>query len=328
MQSDSYHTHIPVTMLRSALKQPSRPSSPALATPSSPSPRPGAPPRTTSSSSLVTSPSIVQSQFGLGTSVSMLSPNPQSATSALVVSQGYTPKVSFDTFENPAASMFSFTLHVQSDGYTRNSSTRVFLCASSPDESGREALEWALECLVQDGDELIVFRGIDQEELEKDHELVREEARDLMRHIQDKCVEYDPDRKVSLLPSHWWLPFELLLKISIILEFIAGRVTTTLDRLIALYRPDSVVVGMRDQRRGVLGFGGGRSGGVFSGKSYFIPWWSVVTTILFLAGVGSVSKYALSHSPVPIIVVRPERNVRKIREKRLKDPKRGTHFNE
>ena len=61
--------------------------------------------------------------------------------------------------------MFSYTLHVHSDGYARNRSTRVFLCAASPDESGSEALEWALECLVQDGDELIVFRGIDQEEL-------------------------------------------------------------------------------------------------------------------------------------------------------------------
>ena len=57
-------------------------------------------------------------------------------------------------------------------------------------------------------------------------------------------------------------------QLSIILEFIAGRPTTTLDRLIALYRPDSVVVGTRGQRgvmsgmSGVLGFGGA---GVFSG---------------------------------------------------------------
>ncbi|KAN0094451.1 hypothetical protein V8E55_002738 [Tylopilus felleus] len=287
------HTHIPV-MLRSALKQTSRPSSPALGSPASPPPNLGAPHSTTSASSLATFPSVspYQAQFGPGTSTTLLSPNPQSISSGPVVSQGYTPKVSFDTFENPAAPMFSFTLHVQSEGYTPNRSSRTFLCASSPDETGKEALEWALECLVQDGDELIVFRGIDQEELEKDHELVREEARDLMRHIQDKCVEYDPDRKIS-----------------IILEFIAGRVTTTLDRLIALYRPDSVVVGMRGQRRGVLGFGGGRAGGMFS-------------------GVGSVSKYVLSRSPVPIIVVRPESKVRKVREKRLKDPKRGTHFDE
>ena len=39
----------------------------------------------------------------------------------------------------------------------------MFLCASSPDESGREALEWSLEYLVQDGDELIVFRGADED---------------------------------------------------------------------------------------------------------------------------------------------------------------------
>ena len=65
-------------------------------------------------------------------------------------------------------------------------------------------------------------------------------------------------------------PFNDLAKISIILEFIAGRVTTTLDRLIALYRPDSVVVGMRGRGR-VLGFGG-RPGGMFSGKSHLLPW--------------------------------------------------------
>lgn len=95
----------------------------------------------------------------------------------------YTPKVSFDTFENPAASMFSFTLRSTSQGYkrTRNtrfvwssdclvissnkSGTRVFLCASSADESGTQALEWALENLVQDGDEFIVCRGVEEEVL-------------------------------------------------------------------------------------------------------------------------------------------------------------------
>ena len=77
----------------------------------------------------------------------------------------YTPKVSFDTFENPVASMFSFTLQVKSEGYKRTRNTRVFLCASSPDESGSEALEWSLESLVQEGDELIVFRGVDEDVL-------------------------------------------------------------------------------------------------------------------------------------------------------------------
>ncbi|KAF7300255.1 hypothetical protein MKEN_01349600 [Mycena kentingensis (nom. inval.)] len=213
------------------------------------------------------------------------SPSPGPHTSLAPHTPGYTPKVSFDTFENPAASMFSFTLQVKSAGYAHTRNTRVFLCAAGPDESGREALDWSLEGLCQDGDELIVCRGVDDDAFEKDHNSVREEARQLMLHIQEKSVEYDPDRRLSL-----------------ILEFIPGRITNTLDRLIALYRPDSVVVGTRGKRA-----------------------WQTMA-MMGKGGIGSVSKYCLTHSPVPIIVVRPERKVKKGIEKRRADPKRGTHF--
>jgi hypothetical protein len=94
--------------------------------------------------------------------------------------------------------MFSFTLSAKSAGYKRTRNTRVFLCAASPDESGREALEWSLESLVQDGDELIVFRGVDEDVLERDHDAVREEARELMRDVQEKSAECAVDRKVGL----------------------------------------------------------------------------------------------------------------------------------
>jgi len=206
--------------------------------------------------------------------------------SAATAGQGYLPKVSFDTFENPAAPMFSFTLQVKSEGYRRSRNTRVFLCAASPDESGVEALDWVIESLVQEGDELIVFRGFDTEELVKDHDVLRDDAKELMRQIQAKSIEYDPERKLS-----------------IIVEFIAGKVTDTIDRLIALYRPDSLIVGTRGQR-GVKVLGAA------------------------FGGMGSVSKYCLSHSPVPVIVVRPERKVRKTILKRRLNPKRGTHFEE
>lgn len=131
--------HMSLGGLRSAMKQPSRPS-----TPSSP---PSSPPQ-------IPVPLLGRTY----TSSSTVAPSS-------LLSPGYTPKVSFDTFENPAASMFSFTLHVQSDGYRRNRQTRVFLCAASPDESGSQALDWVLESLVQDGDELIVVRGFDTDEL-------------------------------------------------------------------------------------------------------------------------------------------------------------------
>lgn len=138
----NYHSISSPLPLRSALKhgdsfssRPSPPTSPPLPT----SPTSGSGPLSFSSSSA--------------------SPSP------LVSAGGYTPKVSFDTFENPAASMFSFTLCAESVGYTRTLHTRVFLCAASPDESGCQALDWALESLVRDGDELVVFRGFDEDDL-------------------------------------------------------------------------------------------------------------------------------------------------------------------
>ncbi|KIJ94290.1 hypothetical protein K443DRAFT_110685 [Laccaria amethystina LaAM-08-1] len=255
MDKEQVHTHLP---LRSILKHNSRPHSPSGYSPQTPR------------SSLPPTP--------LHTSLSL---PPNSALSHLSSNPTYTPKVSFDTFENPLASMFSFTLSAKSAGYKRTRNTRVFLCAASPDESGREALEWSLESLVQDGDELIVFRGVDEDVLERDHDAVREEARELMRDVQEKSAECAVDRKLSL-----------------ILEYIPGKITDTLDRLIALYRPDSVVVGTRGRRPWVRGIG----------------------------GIGSVSKYCLSHSPVPVIVVRPNHKLRKAIEKRRADPKRGKHF--
>ncbi|KAF8953327.1 hypothetical protein BDZ97DRAFT_1713168 [Flammula alnicola] len=288
--------------LRSAMKHSSRPGSPTSATSSMspqishgvplPSNSHSLPTPTSQSSPLPISRSHSTSSFSQATS--LLSPPPLAQHG--IASPSYTPKVSFDTFENPVASMFSFTLQVKTEGYRRTRNTRVFLCASSPDESGREALDWALEYLVQDGDELIVFRGADEDIFEKDHNIVREEARELMRTMQEKSIEYDPERKLSL-----------------ILEYIPGKVTDTIDRLIALYRPDSLVVGTRGRRFG--GLVQGLSVGLVQG--------------LGVGGggsIGSVSKYCLSHSPVPVIVVRPGRKLRKAVEKRRADPKRGKHF--
>jgi len=61
--------------------------------------------------------------------------------------------------------MFSYTLRADSLHYSSTRASRVFLCAASPDESGSQALDWALSELVRDGDELIVLRGIEKEEL-------------------------------------------------------------------------------------------------------------------------------------------------------------------
>lgn len=77
------------------------------------------------------------------------------------------------------------------------------------------------------------------------------------------------------------------LQLSFTVGFVAGHITLTLDRLIALYRPDALVASLSLKGR-----------------------------------VGSVSKYHLSHSPVPVIVVR------RAMAKRRQVPKQGRHFEE
>jgi nucleotide-binding universal stress UspA family protein len=223
------------------------------------------------------------------TNSSLLYPRNSTTTSG-VTSPGYTKGVSFDTFETPIeASMFSFTLKVKSEGYKRSRSTRVFLCAASKEESGAQALEWAVESLVQDGDELIVVRGFDSDEMQKEtYESVREEAKALMRQITDKNSEF-PDRRLS-----------------VVVEFVAGKIIDTIERLIALYRPDSLIVGTRGPRGRMATWG----------------------AALRAPGMGSVSRYCVSHSPVPVIVVQPERRVRKTLEKRRNDPNRHMLFEE
>lgn len=44
---------------------------------------------------------------------------------------------------------------------------------------------------------------------DKEQDIYREEARELMRFVQDKCMEYDSERKVSVPAVHVAVPSEL-----------------------------------------------------------------------------------------------------------------------
>jgi len=52
----------------------------------------------------------------------------------------------------------------KSADYVATRDTRVFLVAVSPDESGSEALDWLMENLIEEGDEIIALRVIAWEE--------------------------------------------------------------------------------------------------------------------------------------------------------------------
>jgi nucleotide-binding universal stress UspA family protein len=140
-------------------------------------------------------------------------------------------------------------------------------------------LQWLINELVDDGDEIVCLRVVEKEDAIAGDRSVetgryRVEADNTMADIQSR----NHDNKA----------------INLILEFSIGKVNKVIDDMINLYEPAILVVGTR-----------GKSLGGFQG---LLP--------------GSVSKYCLQHSPVPVIVVRPTSKRDKAKSKRTNDPDR------
>lgn len=77
-------------------------------------------------------------------------------------------------------------------------------------------------------------------------------------------------------------------QISVVIEFVIGKVQETIQHMIAMYQPSLLICGTRglSEFKGML--------------------------------LGSVSKYCLQHSPVPVAVVRPEDQLKKSHKKLMK----------
>ncbi|KAH9877096.1 hypothetical protein IAQ61_002459 [Plenodomus lingam] len=193
----------------------------------------------------------------------------------------FQPRVSFDTFDKPADFIeeSSFTLIRKHKDYEYTKRSRTFLCGFDENEYSVYALQWLINELVDDGDEIVCLRVVEKEDAIAGDRSVetgryRTEAEATMNDIQNR----NHDNKA----------------INLILEFSIGKVNKVIDDMINLYEPAILVVGTR-----------GKSLGGFQG---LLP--------------GSVSKYCLQHSPVPVIVVRPTTKRDKARNKRANDPDR------
>ena len=194
----------------------------------------------------------------------------------------FRPGVSFDTFQNPSASDFSLTLHRKHRDYEYTKRSRTFLCGTDTNEYSDTALEWLIDELVDDGDEVVCLRVVEKDSKEaakwsggQGERGYREEAHRFLEAIEKKNTE---DRAISL-----------------VLEFSIGKVHDTIQQMIRIYEPAMLVVGTR-----------GRS----------------LTGYQSLLSSGSVSKYCMQYSPVPVIVVRPSSKREAKKQKRLKDPAR------
>ncbi|KAH6902037.1 hypothetical protein BKA70DRAFT_1405353 [Coprinopsis sp. MPI-PUGE-AT-0042] len=139
---------------------------------------------------------------------------------------GPTRQVSFDKFKKPQSLMFSVTMQAKSAEYKRTKTKSVYLCAAGHEESRQR---WIGRWRVGHGrDEVTVSKGVDED---RDHDIQRQDPRALFKRIQEKWEEADPGQKLSLNP-----------------EYIPGAMAGPIDRLITLFRPDSVVAGTRGRK--------------------------------------------------------------------------------
>ncbi|KAK7901003.1 hypothetical protein LTR67_003289 [Exophiala xenobiotica] len=174
----------------------------------------------------------------------------------------YQRGVSFDTFDNRDASTESFTLNYKHYNYSRNSRGRTFLCGTDAKDYSEYALEWMLDELVDDGDEIVCLRVIEKDARPNEPAYDRGKYRLEAQKLLDSVIKKNSAEEKA---------------ISIIMELAVGKVQEIFQRMIQLYEPAVLIVGTRGRNLG--------------GMQGLLP--------------GSVSKYCLQHSPVPVIVVRP-----------------------
>ncbi|RUS28694.1 hypothetical protein BC938DRAFT_481559 [Jimgerdemannia flammicorona] len=222
---------------------------------------------------LSTSPTLRGSHVSLfsGTTASTSTPITHAATPL----QTYVRRVSFDAMTHIDLPSYSFTLQAKSQGFKRSKRSRCFLVATDLNTYSDYALEWTIERLLDDGDEVVVLRVVTVDmsasksnianTLSEQEQQAREDAQKVMEGIMMK----NEDKQIS-----------------IVVEFVVGKVQATIQHMIAMYQPSMLVVGTRG-RSPVKGF-----------------------------LLGSVSRYCLQHSPVPVTVVRPENRGQKYKDKR------------
>jgi nucleotide-binding universal stress UspA family protein len=175
------------------------------------------------------------------------------------------------------------TLHRKHQDYVYTKRSRTFLCGTDTNEYSDTALEWLIDELVDDGDEVVCLRVVEKDSKEatkwaggQGEKGYREEAQRFLEGIERKNSD---DRAISL-----------------VLEFSIGKVHDTIQQMIRIYEPAILVVGTRG--RSLTGYHG-------------------------LLSSGSISKYCLQYSPVPVIVVRPSSKREAKKRKRLQDPTRS-----
>ncbi|GAW24275.1 hypothetical protein ANO14919_138580 [Xylariales sp. No.14919] len=145
--------------------------------------------------------------------------------------------VAFDNIplgDATAYNPISFTLNVRHAGFQFRRRHRVFMVGVDDNSYSDHALQWLLDELVDDGDEIVCVRVIETQVRLTD-KTYQEDAKALMESIQSKNT--------------------LNRAISLVLEYAVGKLHNTFQHLIKIYQPSMLIVGTKGRSMdGVQGF--------------------------------------------------------------------------
>lgn len=131
----------------------------------------------------------------------------------------YERGVSFDTFDNRDAPDFSLTLNYKHKGYQSTRRSRTFLCGTDQNDYSDFALEWLMDELVDDGDEIVCLRAID-----KDSILASDAAIEAGKHRQEAERLFEQVIRKNSQDEK---------AISLVLELAIGRVQDIMQRMVS-----------------------------------------------------------------------------------------------
>lgn len=126
--------------------------------------------------------------------------------------------MSFDTFDNRDATDFTFTLKYKHKNHQATRRSRTFLCGTDENDYSEYALEWLIDELVDDGDEVICLRVVDKDskiasDVSVDPGRYRKEADKILKQVISKNQQ---DEKA----------------ISLTLELVVGKVQDIIQRMV------------------------------------------------------------------------------------------------
>lgn len=130
----------------------------------------------------------------------------------------YERGVSFNTFDNPDAADFSLTLNYKHKGYQCTRRSRTFLCGTDQNEYSDFALEWLIDELVDDGDEIVCLRAV-----EKDSNIASDAGIEAGKHRQEAEKLFEQVIQKNSQDEK---------AISLVLELAVGKVQDIIQRMV------------------------------------------------------------------------------------------------